>query len=45
MTNAVRPGFLTVILEDQNVAHPLIPLKIGDASYVSFDNVMDFLDF
>jgi hypothetical protein len=45
MTNSVSPGSLSMILEDQNVAHTLIPFKIDDASYVSSDNVRDFIDF
>src|ERR1019366_8710170 len=45
MTNGVRTGSLTVVLEDQHVAHTLIALKIEDASYVGSDDVRDFLDF
>jgi hypothetical protein len=45
MTNSVSPGSLTVILEDQNIADAMIPLKIDDAGYVGSDNVRDFPDF
>src|SRR5271167_1716544 len=34
MTNGVRTGSFTVVLEDQRVAHTLIALKIEDASSV-----------
>ena len=45
MTNGVRAGSFTVILEDEHVAHPLIPLQIRDASRVSSNNVRDLMDF
>jgi hypothetical protein len=45
MTNGVRTGFFAVILEDEHVAHPLIPLQVDDASHVSSDNVRELVDF
>src|SRR5208337_188696 len=45
MTDGVRAGSFAVILEDQHVAHPRIPLQVDDASHVSSDNVRDLVNF
>ena len=45
MTNGVRAGSFTVILEDEHVAQPLIPLEVDDASHVSSNDIREFVDF
>ena len=45
MGNSARARLFAVVLEDQHVSHPLIPLQVNHAGYPGPDDVGDFVSF
>src|SRR5438270_8354447 len=45
MANSVGSSFLPVVLKDQYIVHPLIPLQVDDAGYIGPDHGGDFMNF